>query len=183
MIYLVRDGRDVMRSYFKFRHGLHQTLSQNFDTFLHPKKEHYPGVTWAKHARDWLNAQDKMESSGGQFLFLRYEDLKEDTLKELARVIDFLGIPTNTDRVRHAMSRAVQLSSKDSMAKIEQKFGSGFFKRRYKSVSTYNAFKFVSNTTLRQRRQPYTQKQREIFLTYNKDMMVRLGYMRKDEEN
>ena len=45
IIYVVRDGRDVMYSYYRFRQGLGQNLGMSFSQFMHPDQKHYPGVS------------------------------------------------------------------------------------------------------------------------------------------
>jgi hypothetical protein len=49
------------------------------------------------------------------FLLLRYEDLKENPQRELARVARFLGIEATQER----LTRAVELSSAENMRKME----------------------------------------------------------------
>jgi hypothetical protein len=53
--------------------------------------------TWAGHARSWL--------STGDFPVLRvvYEELKADPENELARILEFLGIPIDRHRIRTAV--------------------------------------------------------------------------------
>ena len=48
---------------------------------------------------------------------MRYEDLKADTERELARVAKFLGVDASPERLK----RAIELSSAGNMRKIERK--------------------------------------------------------------
>ena len=60
----------------------------------------------------WYRMRDGMPG----FLFLRYEDMLEDTIGELARVALFFGLEPNWERLR----RAVELGSADRMRDLEK---------------------------------------------------------------
>ncbi|XP_053313157.1 WSC domain-containing protein 1 [Spea bombifrons] len=47
---------------------------------------------WASHALDWLQY-------GKRLLVVHYEDLKKDIIGKLREMVDFLGLPTNDDRL------------------------------------------------------------------------------------
>jgi hypothetical protein len=51
-----------------------------------------------------------------QFLLLRYEDLRENTARELRRVCDFVGLPAVTDAT---IAKAVEFASFEQMRKRE----------------------------------------------------------------
>lgn len=65
--------------------------------------------TWAGHARSWRGV--------GRFpvLGVRYEDLKENAGRELARMLDFLGVEVDAGR----REEAVRASSFDAMRAME----------------------------------------------------------------
>ena len=72
VIYVVRDGRDVMYSYYRFRHGLGQNLALNFSQFIEPSRKHYPGPRWHEHVEGWL---ERGEAEEVELLLVKYEDL------------------------------------------------------------------------------------------------------------
>lgn len=117
VIYIVRDPRDVAVSY-------HYILMKDrqlpdgfpFDEFLplFVKGEDF-GVrlgSWADHAMSWV----KMRQGSEGFLLLRYEDLLEDTARELRRVAEFLGTSVTPQRLAHS----VEMSSAPRMRKLEK---------------------------------------------------------------
>jgi hypothetical protein len=52
-----------------------------------------------------------------RFMLLRYEDLLDNTERELAKVAEFMGLNTSSEQI----SRAVAASSVDKMKQLEQK--------------------------------------------------------------
>ncbi len=61
----------------------------------------------------WLATRRGQEG----FLLMRYEDLKENPARELARVAEFAGVEASAERLK----RAIELSSAENMKKIEHK--------------------------------------------------------------
>jgi hypothetical protein len=147
VIYIVRDPRDVAVSSYHFaRKGrfIDDTLPIEryvSDCFLSTGQ---PYGTWGEHAGSWLvNGQNLSmlsrikdnslgtvgnwgenvmswvgaRGNGRALLLLRYEDLLEDTPRELAKVVQFLGIEAS----HQAIARAVELSSVENMRKLEEK--------------------------------------------------------------
>lgn len=127
VIYVVRDGRDVMYSYFKFRHGLGQNLRLTFSNFLEAKRHHYPGPKWHEHVDAWLN---RAKNGHVEMLLVRYEDLLVDAKAELERMAAFIGI----DASPGGLEWATQVSTADAMRTIEAKKGAGFFEKKYSGV-------------------------------------------------
>lgn len=84
VIYLVRDGRDAMISYYHYLNKVEnkpttlKQLIENEDIF--PSK-------WHIHLQSW-----KENPYNSEIIFVKYEDLLANTLKELKRICDFLNI-------------------------------------------------------------------------------------------
>ncbi len=84
VIYLVRDGRDAMVSYHSMQKVLGRKISMS--EMIVDGKGVFP-AKWHKHVRTWLtNPYD------ADMMVVRYEDLLSDTLKEMRRVCDFVGL-------------------------------------------------------------------------------------------
>lgn len=66
--------------------------------------------TWSDHVASWLRGEDEFP-----LLVLRYEDLQADPVRELVRLIGFLGWQLDDGRVR----RAVELTSFAALARAE----------------------------------------------------------------
>jgi aryl sulfotransferase len=76
------------------------------------KPQFWPRIgSWGDHVSSWLGTRQGHEG----FLLLRYEDLKQNPQRELARVAAFLGMEATGER----LDRAVQLSSADNMRRME----------------------------------------------------------------
>jgi len=145
VIYIVRDPRDVALSAYHYdRKGRNIPDGFPVDTYVSTrfmKTNEYFG-TWGEHAGSWLvNSRNILQISrlkneflgtvgswgenvmswlgarghDREFLLIRYEDLLEDTLREMTRVSEFLGLHASPERI----ARAIELSTADSMRKLE----------------------------------------------------------------
>jgi len=111
VIYLLRDGRDAMVSYYHHLAALHgQKFS--WETMIRDA----PGLPapWHSHVDAWMQNPYKSE-----VLVVRYEDLKKDGLKELKRVTEFLRLEVPESR----LISAVEAASFTHMREREQKQG------------------------------------------------------------
>ena len=138
IIYIVRDGRAVMSSYFQFRLELgHVRKGVNFDRWLRAKR-HYPGQSWGDHVLSWWNR--KKYFSEGDFLWVKYEDMvkaPEETVRQLGRFFHLGPLDEETIRL------TVKSSNRETMMKLEGEKGAGFFDKRYKKKNP--KFKMVHN--------------------------------------
>lgn len=114
VIYIVRDPRDVAISCYHFLKKVHVVaLDMPLEDFVSHfvKGEFDIYGTWGQNVGSWLVARYGTEG----FLLLRYEDLVQDPLQELAKVADFFGVEAPPER----LARVVELSSADHMRKLE----------------------------------------------------------------
>jgi len=116
-IYIVRDPRDVVLSYYDFQRKYRQIedcypLDRYADDFVSGRLISASWGTWAENVGSWIHTRN----GSPDFLLLRYEDMLDDTLSQLARVADFLRVPRDPQRLR----RAAELSSADRMRQLEQ---------------------------------------------------------------
>lgn len=138
VIYIVRDPRDVAVSSYHFaRKGRQIADTLPLESYVSTQflgRDHTYG-NWGEHVGSWLvNASNIVQllrggslsvgeglqlgarGHGRQFLLLRYEDLLEDTEKELSKVAEFVGQKASPDEIR----RAIAWSSADHMKELEQ---------------------------------------------------------------
>src|SRR5205814_8352088 len=85
VIYLLRDGRDVMVSYYHHLRALNCDAVDFFEIVrtgrqLSPSK-------WHDHVNAWRSTPFQAD-----ILTVRYEDLLENPVKELGRICEFAGI-------------------------------------------------------------------------------------------
>jgi len=136
VIYIIRDGRATMYSYYHFQKDLRlRGRTKSFDLFLRYRKRRYPGVSWADHVRTWLAAPNV------DILWVKYEDLKKQPNIELLKVMKFLNVDVNNDAIQDALNWSIKASSRDSMRKTERESGAGLFTKKYRR--SYNNFKMV----------------------------------------
>lgn len=112
VIYLLRDGRDVMVSY---RHLLEALRKQPIDflQLVNSKNEIIP-THWHEHVEQWLSNPHKAE-----MIVVRYEDMQKDAVGELKRMCEFAGEP----REQSVLELSVARSSFSVMQNREKKLG------------------------------------------------------------
>ena len=99
VVYLLRDGRDVMVSYW---HHLQATNLHEIDFLkLVQTGEGLFPCKWQDHVRQWL--ANPYES---RMIFVRYEDLKKDPVRELRLILDFAGVQRDLAVLRRAAQKA-----------------------------------------------------------------------------
>ena len=174
VIYIVRDGRAVMKSYFKFRKELnHVPKGMSFGKWLQ-SKNHYPGPTWADHVLSWKKRLEEFDK--GDYLWLRYESILKDPEATMRQLASFLKFPNISD---DGIRRAALLSSREAMQKLESRRGAGFFAKRYQKRK--KAFQMVHNKS--SWRSAYDEPTLEHFMRHNGGVLKCLGYLRADEAN
>jgi hypothetical protein len=145
VIYIVRDPRDVALSAYHYdRKGKNIPDDFPVETYVSTrfmKTDEYFG-DWGGHAGSWLvNSKNVFQLSrlkneflgtigswgentmswlgarghDREFLLVRYEDLLEDTQREMTRISEFLGLYASRERI----ARAIELSTADNMRKLE----------------------------------------------------------------
>ena len=156
VIYLVRDGRDVMVSYYDYE-TKHQRFDGSFRDFL--LSSQLPYGLWADHVQSWLNARE-----GIDLLVVRYEDLLQDAQHELERMTRFVGIDSTPD----TLERAVRLSAFDQMQKIEQTRGRPYGDKTYQ---------FVRRGTTGQWSSAFDEESKAVFKSHANSLLLELGYV------
>ncbi|CAM9337934.1 unnamed protein product [Ectocarpus sp. 4 AP-2014] len=124
ILHLVRDGRDVMCSYYHFRMGLNNLdpPDMGFEEFL--KAHTYPGFTWAEHVNSYL---DLKGNSSYDVLTVKYEDLHRAPLETLLELSKWAGL----DHSEKVLQRAIVRSSFKSMRRKEEARGLLIFDEKY----------------------------------------------------
>lgn len=120
VIYIVRHPLDVLVSYYHYSKKVHTiapdcTMEQYARLFL---EEPGPYGTWAQNVESWTAAM----AGNPRFLLLRYEDMLEDTARELCKIIAFVGLPAR----KEVVEGAVKLSSSENMRQLEQEQASAW---------------------------------------------------------
>jgi hypothetical protein len=115
VIYMARDPRDVVVSQYHFQRKRNLIadqfpLSEFVGRFLAGQTCFYG--SWGENVASWLATQRGQPG----FLLLRYEDMLDNTARELSKVDSFLGLTTSP----HLIMQAVERSCADTMRQLEK---------------------------------------------------------------
>jgi len=117
VIYIIRDGRDALVSYYHMLHNMGQTISM---TDLFDGTHKIFNTTWGEHLRAWEENPYEAE-----ILWLKYEDLLIDKSTQIKRIVDFLGLKVSEEEI----TNVVELTTFDHMKKLEGRDDWGRMKR------------------------------------------------------
>jgi len=120
VIYLVRDGREAIVSYYHYVRALHGYRG-SFPDFLRDNR--MKRDDWGDHVSKWLIHNDVLDKR--EALLMRYERLRSDTMVEVKRMIDFIGIEAS----EIILQEAIKESDITKIRELEEKYGGGV---RYK---------------------------------------------------
>ncbi|MGH9515743.1 MAG: sulfotransferase domain-containing protein [Terriglobales bacterium] len=118
VIYIVRDPRDVALSYYHFHrkygfiHDDHP-IEQFVTDFVGGRLVSADWGTWAANVASWIYTRGHSPT----FLLARYEDLKQNTHRELSRIATFLGV----DGKPELLTKVIERSSLQRMRELEVK--------------------------------------------------------------
>jgi hypothetical protein len=117
VIYIVRDPRDVVLSYYDFQRKYRHIpdgypLERYVEDFVKGNLISAGWGTWGENVASWLSTRRRNDN----FLLLRYEDMLQNTRRELARVTEFLALATSDATIE----RAIFASSAERMRQLEQ---------------------------------------------------------------
>jgi len=167
VIYIVRDPRDVVISYYHFhlKKGIISDgfpLDQYVTRFVAGELDAYG--SWRENVASWLAARYGTRN----FLFLRYEDMLEQTARELAKMGAFLGVRCSAEEAE----RAASLSSADRMRKLERQEADAWVNTQ----KTRKDIPFVRKAKAGQWQSVLSQAMVAEIETAWGDLMRRLGY-------
>ena len=116
-IYIVRDPRDVVLSYYDFQRKYRQIedgypLDRYVREFVSGGLISWGWGTWGENVASWIATR----RGNRNFLLLRYEDMIENTSAQLARIAAFLDLPVTPE----ILKRTIEQSSAEQMRKLEK---------------------------------------------------------------
>lgn len=113
VVYVLRDPRDVLLSYWHYQRFLKPGYDRSLAEFL-LDEEHWP-CDWDQHVGSWLLPPNRHPN----LLVLRYEDLHADAAGALRAVLGFAG----RSRTESQIAAAVEASRFDRMRAAEEQHG------------------------------------------------------------
>jgi hypothetical protein len=158
VIYLVREGRDVLHSYYHYARNLPPpNLFNDFHTVqdFFFRDDLWPSP-WHKHVEGWLDGLSTWPRK--QYLLIKYEELLLSPDTCLQSIAEFIGI----DVAPHELARAVVLNSKERMREIEEATGKG-------SLNFISAVQKGSETAL-------SEEEQARYEAIAGEVLERLGY-------
>lgn len=109
VIYIMRDGREALLSYYHMMKNMKKPVSLED---LYSGKLKLYNATWNQHIWQWEKNPYQAE-----ILWIKYEDLKTDKIKELKRICTFLNIERND----LALEKVVDYTSLEHMKTLEKR--------------------------------------------------------------
>ncbi|AFZ29828.1 sulfotransferase [Gloeocapsa sp. PCC 7428] len=101
VVYVVRDGRDALLSYYflLLKEGKIKPDTSILDIYFDNNIWPCP---WHKHIAGWLNGLEKRSSESYKIIY--YEDLKKTTAEQLFSVAEFIGLPVTLKDAEQAIA-------------------------------------------------------------------------------
>lgn len=159
----VRDGRDAVYSHFR----RFAEPDQRFLDFLRRPDcwpDHFPGLfglpapaTWACFHHYWLALREAMDVQ-----VVRFEDMREDALRECRRALTFLQIPRDDQAIRAALERSTFARAREAAERARREAGSATETVRRGQVGEW--------------REVYGSEELVCFAGPARDLLARLGY-------
>ena len=112
VIYIVRDGRDALVSYYNMNKTL--GIDVTLEEMVIEGKSLFPSP-WHIHVRQWINNPYQ-----ANILYIKYEDLIYQPEQQLKRIMDF----THISRDENIVKQIIEGCSFQQMKNKEQKWGS-----------------------------------------------------------
>lgn len=162
-IYLVRDVRDVLVSYFYhqlFMRGFSDTIDKFIPLFLEGRLDGYG--RWDRHVRSWLDAA----RTNPNIKVVKYEDLRKKTKDTVTQIIEFIGIEPDPSKVK----QLVEHNSLNQMKKKEQEAFLTIFKDKREDIG------FVRKGSVGGWRETLNPEDHRNIERIAADVLKRLGY-------
>jgi sulfotransferase family protein len=112
VIYVLRDPRDVMVSYYHYKRLTDANFCSSLQDFV-TSDNHYP-CRWDEHVAGWL-----LNGPNASLCLVRYEEMHQDTHSVLKRVLNFAGLHYSEADIL----QAVEASRFERMRAAEEKHG------------------------------------------------------------
>ena len=109
VVYLLRDGRDAMVSWFHHHNALFPPVA--FPTLV--RRAPHLEARWHEHVEAWT-----ANPHGAELLVLRYEEMRREPVRELGRLMAFAGLEVAPEVLAAAVANASFERQKQREAKL-----------------------------------------------------------------
>ena len=163
-IYIVRNPLDIAVSYANFQgldldKAIKLMGAADFEMPNGPDHVSQPFGSWSQHVASWT------ERPNDRLLILRYEDLIDTPQEAFRRLVNFLGLDADAQRI----DRAVENVSFDKMRAQEDRYG---FNERSPAQE-----RFFRAGMSGQWRNVFSDEQIAMMVATHRDQMERFGYL------
>jgi hypothetical protein len=159
VVYLLRDGRDALVSYWHYLQGLCKE-EIDFAEMVRTGDKLFP-CKWHEHVERWL-----ANPHGAEMITVKYEDLKANTAGELARIAEFAGVKRDIA----VFEAAARNASFGAMKRREESFA-------WENPQIPKNGQFVRRGQVGSHRDEMPAAAREIFLREAVPALKRTGYI------
>ena len=164
IIYMVRDPRAVLCSFYKFQTQLGNIVNtSSYADFLRMDESRY-GFDWPRHVDSYLNATSDV-------FFLKYEDLHSKPEATLSELATWLGVEVTQER----LADVIRLSDRKAMQRAEAATGTPLFDQLYPDARR-NGFRLVREGSTTAWRDECGEVDFDALLPGWREAMGRLGY-------
>lgn len=165
-VYLIRDPRDVLLSYFRYRQWLRE-FSGSLDDFalLFARGAIDSFGRWDDHVESWLRAPRE------RVLVLQFEKLVADPGSQLERAAAFLEVPFSSDDI----ARAVDDNNLAKMRAKEERATEDHFRRSDQGVG-----RFIGRGQAGGWRDADADRAVELVVRTMRPTMTKMGYLMVD---
>ena len=161
VIYIVREGKDVITSYYHYLHILNK--GKDVNSLIDSEEFLYP-CYWHKHIESWLN-----NPYNAKIIYIRYEDLLNDFVKVMEKLCVFLDI-TRTKEELIMLSENLKI---DKMRTDIYNSG-GMGEKKFMGEKSKKFFRKGTNGDYQNL---MSEAQIEKFNEYSKNALRKFGYL------
>jgi hypothetical protein len=155
VIYLLRDGRDSVFSYYNFAKKAFGYKGDFLDFLTNDECKCY-GVKWHEHVESWLS-QDHIS----EILLIKYEDIVEDFIGQFSKILNFCGWKVNEDTLS-------KIEMETKLKNMKKKERQGMFLAH---VGAGTKGTWINN---------YSKEELRVFLNYSKETLIKFGYLNEE---
>lgn len=159
VIYIVRDGRDIINSYYHYMNARSEKQVKIQD--LITKSDELEFGSWSMHINSWYKGKH------GKYLLLRYEDLLQDTENEIKRLLNFINFEVSEQHIKSAINN----SRFENLTSLEKTKGV-VYKNKLKDKSSKFFRKGISGDW----ENTFTKEDLKHFKSINSQAMKLCGY-------
>lgn len=142
-IYIVRNPKDVMISYYYYEKGKKKPYSGNLTDFIRDPRL---GIAaWIRHTETWLMNRNRLS----RVEIFRYEDMRESPVRHVKTMLDLMGARLSDGQIGLVIER----SSFENARRLEEKYG------RQRQAEFQESFRFTRDGSVNQWMREMTDEQ------------------------